>query len=138
MKKVIIDTNSLISFVTDRNPSQQEKTASLFENAARLRLSIICHQNVITEFVYVMDKLYSIEKGKIAEIVSDFLLMPGVDLVVDVNIKTVLELWPKSVPDYGDALIAALCKQTKNASIATFDVKFRKALSRLSLPIYQY
>ena len=58
MKKhtIVIDTNALISFVTDRNKSRQDKIAELFENAAGLRMSILCPQNVLTEFVYVLEK----------------------------------------------------------------------------------
>ncbi|NQU65393.1 MAG: PIN domain-containing protein [SAR324 cluster bacterium] len=138
MRSVIIDTNSLISFVTDRNAIQQQKTAGLFEESARLRLSVICHQNVITEFVYVMEKIYEIEKEKIREIISDFLDMPGVSLAVDCNYKNIFELWPKQIPDYGDALIAALCWKTQNTSIATFDIKFKTALSKLSIPVYGF
>ncbi len=33
MKKIIIDTNCLLSFVTDRNVQQQEKISRLFQEA---------------------------------------------------------------------------------------------------------
>jgi hypothetical protein len=33
MKKYIIDTNALISFVTDRNPKQQQLMKAIFESA---------------------------------------------------------------------------------------------------------
>jgi len=54
MKKVVVDTNGLISFVTDRSPAQQGKIAAVFEDAARLKAAILCPQNVLTEFVYVL------------------------------------------------------------------------------------
>ena len=138
MKKVIIDTNTLVSFVTDRNINQQKKSAKLFEEASRLKLMILCHQNVLTEFVYVMEKIYKIRKERIKEIISDFILMPGIELVHEIDIKKVLQFWPTSVPDFGDALLAALCKTSKNSSIATFDRKFQNALKTLSLPIYSF
>jgi|APSaa5957512622_1039677.scaffolds.fasta_scaffold28014_3 predicted nucleic-acid-binding protein len=138
MRKVIIDTNTLVSFVTDRNTNQQKKSAELFEEASRLKLMILCHQNVVTEFVYVMEKIYKIRKEKIKEIISDFVLMPGIELVHEIDIKKVLQFWPTSVPDFGDALLAALCKTSKNSSIATFDRKFQNALKALSLPIYSF
>mgnify|MGYP001142137897 CR=1 FL=1 len=37
MKTYIIDTNALLSFVTDRNPKQQEKISLLFEQAGVLQ-----------------------------------------------------------------------------------------------------
>jgi predicted nucleic-acid-binding protein len=138
MKKVIIDTNTLISFVTDRNISQQKKSGEIFEEASRLKLTVLCHQNVLTEFVYVMEKIYKTSKEKINEIISDFILMPGIELIHEVDMKRVLKLWPTEIPDYGDALLTALCKQTKNSTIATFDRKFKSALKKQSLLIYQF
>ena len=138
MKKVIIDTNTLISFVTDRNINQQKKSAELFEEASRLKLIILCHQNVLTEFVYVMERIYKIRKEKIKEIISDLILMPGIELVHETDIKKVLKFWPTSITDFGDALLATLCKTSKNASIATFDRKFQNALTKLSLSTYSF
>ena len=60
MKKTIIDTNALISFVTDRNPTQQKRIADVLEGAARLQWIVLCPQNVLTEFVYVLDKVYDV------------------------------------------------------------------------------
>ena len=48
----IIDTNCLLSFVTDRNPIQNECMAAVFERAAKLEEEILVISNVITEFVY--------------------------------------------------------------------------------------
>jgi len=41
MKKIILDTNCLISSVSDRNTNQQEKIAALFNktNADKLQVS---------------------------------------------------------------------------------------------------
>ena len=138
MKNVIIDTNSLVSFVADRNPDQQEKAAQLFEDAARLKLSIVCHQNVITEFVYVLDKIYNVNKDKINELVVDLINLPGMNLANEIDIYTVQKIWPSNMSDFGDAIIAALCMKSKNTSIATFDEKFKKSLTKLSLPVYPF
>ena len=50
MTSYIIDTNALLSFVTDRNLKQQEIVSELFERAASLECNILCHQHVVTEF----------------------------------------------------------------------------------------
>ena len=39
------------------------------------------------------------------------------------------------IPDYGDAVLAAYCKQTKGTKIASFDKKFNNALNRVELPM---
>ena len=42
-------------------------------------------------------------------------------------------IWSAKVPDYGDAIIAALYNETKGTSVATFDRKFRAQLKKLGL-----
>jgi len=78
MRTLVIDTNALISFVTDRNPAQQEKIAAVFEDAAQLKIAILCPQNVLTEFVYVLEKVYKQPKSQIRSMIADFIALPGV------------------------------------------------------------
>lgn len=133
MKKYIIDTNALISFVTDRNLNQQGKITKLLDDAVRLKVKVMCPQNVLTEFVYVMDTVYFISKTEIKVMAKDFIKLPGVEIVHQVSLKTLFALWPEKVPDYGDAIIAAICKETKGSSIATFDLKFKAKLKKIGL-----
>ena len=138
MRKHIIDTNALISFVTDRNLDQQEKIAKVFDDAVQLKLKVLCPQNVLTEFVYVMDSVYNIRKSEIRDIAKDFLELPGVEIIHHLNMNLIFTYWPVKVPDYGDAIVAALCKDTKKSSVATFDRKFRAKLKKLGLPVLSF
>lgn len=133
MKKYIIDTNALISFVTDRNPAQQEIVAPLFAAAARSKCALICHQFVLTEFVFVMEKVYRTKKETIGDMVRDFIAMPGVELRQETNFDVLLSLWPYQVADFGDAVIATTGKAIKDAVFITFDEKFKAALKRLGM-----
>ena len=138
MKNYIIDTNALISFVTDRNPAQQDKIANLLDSAAQLKVRVLCPQNVLTEFVYVMDSVYRIGKSEIRDIVRDFIKLPGVEIVHQISLSTLFTFWPAKVPDYGDAIIAALCKDTGGSSVATFDRKFKAKLKKLGLSVFPF
>jgi predicted nucleic-acid-binding protein len=133
VKKYIIDTSALISFVTDRNPAQQEVVAPLFEAAARSKCSLVCHQFVLTEFVFVMDKVYGAKKETINAMVRDFIALPGVEVRQETDFSALLSLWPASIADFGDALIAATGKAIKGAVIVTFDEKFKAALKKIGL-----
>lgn len=138
MKKYIIDTNVLISFVTDRNLTQQEAVAPLFSAASRLKCTLVCHQFVLTEFVFVMDTVYHTPKETINAMVRDFIAMPGVVLLQETDFSVMLALWPATITDFGDALLAAAGKGCKGAAIVTFDEKFKSALKRLGLAVYPF
>lgn len=130
MKKYIIDTNALISFVTDRNRAQQEIVAPLFAAAARMKCSLLCHQFVLSEFVFVMEKVYNTPKETINAMLRDFIAMPGVTVIQETDFAILLDLWPAAITDFGDGLVAATGKMHKGAEIVTFDEKFRIALER--------
>jgi predicted nucleic-acid-binding protein len=133
VKKYIIDINALISFVTDRNPDQQEKIASFFEQAAQIKVFLFVHQHTLTEFIFVMEKVYSIPKKEIAHMVSDLIAMPGIEVVNHIDFSLVLSWWPEPVPDFGDAVIASVCKNIKGSIVVTFDRKFMERLKALKL-----
>ena len=135
MKKYIIDTNVLISYVTDRSPDQQKKIAKIFQEVVRLKGVILCPQNVLTEFIYVLDKVYGISKNDIQGMVKDFLAMPGIELVHEIDFSTVLKFWPKAISDFGDAVVASLGDLYKESVIVTFDLKFIHTLKKIGLPV---
>lgn len=135
MKKYIIDTNALISFVTDRNPAQQRRIAEIFEGAARLKGLVVCPQDVLTEFVYVTDKVYHVPKMEIKNMIGDLIVTPGVEVVHEIDLDTLLSFWPKNIPVYGDAIVASVCQDIKGSVVATFDRAFRASLKKLGLSV---
>ena len=133
MKKYLIDTNVLISFVTDRNLAQQGIVAPLFDAASIMKCSLICHQFVVSEFVFVMDKVYGTPKEIINAMIREFIAMPGVELYQETDFGAVLSFWPANIADFGDALLAATGKSIKGATIVTFDGKFKAVLKKMGL-----
>lgn len=138
MKKYILDANALISYVTDRNPDQQKKIAKIFQEVLRLKRVILCPQNVLTEFIYVLDKVYDIPKNDIQVMVIDFLAMPGVELVHEIDFPTVFKFWPEAISDFGDAVVASLGVLYKESVIVTFDLKFIHTLKKIGLPVEKH
>ena len=133
MKTLVIDTNALISFVTDRNLDQQRRISTIFDDAAQLKVTILCPQNVLTEFVYVIEKIYKQPKLKIRRMIADFIALPGVQIIHTVDFESLLEFWPDKIADFGDAIIAVVCKAKKGAEVATFDEKLISALQIVGL-----
>ena len=134
MKRYVIDTNALLSFVTDRNTAQQAVMTGVFEQVAAAQASILCPQNVIAEFVYVMDTVYYQPKPSIRAIVADFIAMPGITIAERTDFDTVLTIWPEAFDDFGDAIVAASARATKGAIVVTFDRRFMRKLASNHIP----
>lgn len=136
MRTYLIDTNALLSFVTNRNAAQQEKISLLLELAALSKCKMLCHQHVITEFVYVLDKVYHRSKETINQIVEDLISMPGIEIRTEIDFKILLGIWPKSISDFGDAVVATLWLSNRESSIVTFDKKFTKELEQIGADVF--
>ena len=138
MKHYIFDTNALISFVTDRNPEQQEKISPLFESVGQLKAGFFCHQHVLTEFIFVLDRVYHVSKVEIVKMVSDLVATPGIDVIHEIDFGNVFKYWPDPIQDFGDAVIASVGIMHKSATIVTFDKKFSSYLSTLGLRVHLF
>jgi predicted nucleic-acid-binding protein len=136
MKRYLIDTNCLVSFVTDRNVNQQKLLTRYFEGASNFKYELIVLSNVITEFVYVLDKIYGVHEKIISAILYDLAQTPGFIIKNYFNLNSILSLWPKDISDYGDAIIASCAKEEK-LSIITFDHSFVKQLKVCNISVEQ-
>jgi predicted nucleic-acid-binding protein len=132
----LIDTNALVSFVTDRNPSQQESVARIFERVTQAKATLLCPQNVLIEFAYVMEKVYRQPKSLVRQMLIDLTALPGVTVVNDVNFSEVLDLWPESIADLSDALVAAVARGAKQAAVVSFDKDFIRAIKLLKIAVW--
>jgi len=130
MKKYCIDTNALLSFLTDRNVEQQKKVEKYLDRAIRGELSIIVIENVITELVYVMQSVYHTPKNIIGKTLKALEENPGISIDGHFDLKALLQIWPESVHDYDDALIVLYALE-KNCEILTFDKKLLNSFKRL-------
>jgi len=133
LNALVLDANALISFVTDRHPGQQAKIAALLEKAARAEALLLCPQNVLTEFICVMERVYRIEPGRIATMLADFMDLPGVEVVDELDYRRLLALWPARIADFGDAVVAAVCQAHKGSAVVTFDRKLLASLRRMKV-----
>jgi len=138
VRRYIIDTNALVSFVTDRNQEQQLKIAPLFESAAHMKAVIFCHQHVLTEFIYVLDRIYQVPKDKIGMMIKDLIEMPGIEVIQEVDFKAILSWWPDPFNDFGDAIIAVAGKTRSGSMVVTFDRKFAVNLKALDINIHTF
>lgn len=136
MRRVVLDTNVLISFLTDRDARQQAKAAELIAAGSRGELELVLHQIAATELVYVMQNIYRVDARRVADTIGELLELPGLSTVDELPWPTVLELWPSRIADFADAVLVAAARAGRHDAIATFDLSFRRRLSRVGLVSY--
>ena len=133
MKRIVLDTNVVVSFLTDRNLQQQKIAERIFEQAAAGKVSLVLHQMVVTETVHVLRNLYRVSPQQTAASIRDLLGLPGVIAVDAMPWPRIFEIWPERIAGYADAALAAILRAGDYDSLATFDGDFRRRLRRLGL-----
>jgi predicted nucleic acid-binding protein len=136
LNQILVDANVLISFVTDRNFQQQEQADSLFKAAADQRHRLVLHTVSLLEMVYVLINIYAFPRWSAAAALRKLLAMPGVVSEGAVFWNEVLALWPESIPNLGDAVVASAAAQGSYEAVATFDRPLRKKLAKLGAQSY--
>jgi len=139
-KRLLIDINVLISFATDRNLQQQKQAQRVFGEASQLKRIVYCPSYVLTEFVYVLEKVYLVDKELVRDMVHEFVSMPGVRILYKLDVKKLLTYWPGIVPDWGDAIVLASWEEVKRERVAifTFDKKILGVLKKLQVPVWEH
>lgn len=133
MKRIVLDANVLLSYLTDRDPQQQEAAARLFNQAAEGEHALVLHQVAITEMVYVLRNVYRVEKIEIAAMIREVLALPGIIAMDEIVWSLLLDLWPGKFHDFGDAALAAVAIDGRYDAVATFDSPFARQLERQGL-----
>jgi len=134
MKYFLVDTNVLISFLTDRNIQQQSIISPYFKKASQGKLTLVVHLNVITELVYVLIKIYGVNSERVKEIIKQLFLSSGIIFVTDVDPSILLSVWPHKIKDWGDAVLGSYALKNKNMKVLSFDKKFLIELRENKIP----
>ncbi|MDX1996556.1 MAG: PIN domain-containing protein [Thermoanaerobaculia bacterium] len=128
MRSVVIDTNALVSFLTDRHPEQQDEVRRIFQAAVEGALRLVVPLSVLSETVFVLTKQYGISPSAVAEVFRQLLAEPRItvgDHFLDLD--DLLSLWPDSLPSFVDSLFAAAVLRN-GYEFATFDQKLSRFL----------
>ena len=86
MKEILVDTNVLISFLTDRNKSQQEQAAALFRGAADREHTLVLHSITLVE----MTAVFTLVAGTVLALSSLLPFTAGRPLALVITIAVVL------------------------------------------------
>lgn len=127
MRRVFVDTNVFLRFLTRDEPAQAEKARRLFASALAGEVIAETSLLVIAEIVWTLESYYGLAHGEVAEHVSTILSTPNLECPnKDMLLEALLSYTERNV-DFIDAYHAVLLLRRRDVSLATFDRKhFRR------------
>jgi predicted nucleic-acid-binding protein len=136
VRRIGVDTNVVVSFITDRDAQQQARAAELFAAAVAGESVVDVHPTVILETVYVLCNVYKVKPRVVSSVLRDLLLAPGVTVTEDIHWPSVWALWPSRITDFADACQAAAASAGTFHAVATFDTAFAKRARSQGIATY--
>ena len=121
MKKVFIDTNIVLRYLTMDDPVQYPHCRNLFKKAQNGEMLLVTSTLVIAELIWTLASYYRVPKDQIIEKVSiivgsDAIRIPDKDLIAEA-----LLLYGRKNVDYVDAYNSVLMRQLGLKEIYSYD-----------------
>ena len=123
---LILDTNAILRYVLQDN---QEMADSVEQQL----LSDVCYipVEVVAEFVYVLLKVYNIERKVVAKTVMDITATENIKVTQNSVVRHALDVFASSTFDFVDCLLIGYAKEQQYA-VFTFDKKLQKYLNEIA------
>lgn len=120
----IVDANIILRYLLEDLPEQAEEATAIIDNH-RIYIPV----EVLSEVVYVLEKVYKTTRKDIGAGLTDLLNSADVDLPYRDVVLTGLKYYSDKKLDFVDCLLAGYAKNER-AEIHTFDADLRKLIDK--------
>jgi len=135
MRKIFVDTNLFIRYLTNDVPNQIDKVENLFDQAENGRVKLVTGPPVFFEIAWTLKSFYKLDRRTIYECLTGILGLPGLE-ILDIDIlEEALELFNNTSADFSDAYICVAAQRCEADAVATFNVKHFKDLPTKLFPL---
>lgn len=132
-KRAVIDTNLLVRYLTEDDPSKANDVRRLLLKAALGEIGLLIPSIVIAELVWVLQSFYRLERSEIVPLVNAILHTQGVEVGDKLVVSDAVALYRDGIIDFIDAWIIAFAKTAEVRAICTFDRKHFKGIDGIEM-----
>lgn len=133
MRRVFVDTNVFLRFLTQDDPVKAEKARRLFASAVAGELVVETSLLVFAEIVWTLESFYGLSHGEITELVTTILATPNLECPNKELLSEALLAYTERNVDFIDAYHAVFLGRRRDVSLATFDRKHFRRFPDLDL-----
>jgi len=123
---VYLDTNIVLRYLLEDNEELSNNARKIIDSDTDL---FIC-DGIFAEIVYVLSKVYKVERGLIQQTLTDFLEKANIHVSNIQIIKKSLQIFSQENIDYMDCILCSI-NHIEQIKIETFDNKLKKLLIQI-------
>ena len=120
---IIFDTNAILRYILRDNLAMVAEVKSQFFNE-----NCFIPVEVVAEIVYVLSKVYSVERDVIAKTITDLVNVSNITIAQKNAVLHALQVYASTTFDFVDCLLIGYAKK-EGYTIFTFDKKLQKFLN---------
>ena len=132
-KRAVIDTNILVRYLTEDDPSKANDVKRLLIRAAQDEVRLLIPSVVIAELVWVLQSFYKLERSEIVPLLNAILHTYGVEVSDRPVVSDAIALYRDGTADFIDAWIVAFAKAAEVRAVFTFDRKHFKGIDGIEM-----
>jgi len=132
-KRAVIDTNLLVRYLTEDDPSKANEVKRLLIAAAEGKIKLLIPSVVIAELVWVLQSFYKLERGEIVPLVNAILRTRGVEVSDRAVVSAAIAIYGNDAIDFIDAWIVAFARGAAVRAVYTFDRKHFKGIEGIEM-----
>ncbi len=106
-RRRLVDTNIIVRYLVGDHEKHSKAATKLFEACDRGDLTLVILSAVVAECVFVLESFYEKPRRDIAQVLSDLVASPGMELAELAVHQDALERYGNSKLHFVDCLIAA-------------------------------
>ncbi len=131
--RAVIDTNLLVRYLTEDDPSKANDVKRLLLQAAQGEVRLLIPSVVIAELVWVLQSFYKLDRGEIVPLLNAILHTHGVEVSDKTVVSEAIALFRDGTIDFIDAWIIAFAKTFEVRAVYTFDRKHFKGVEGIEM-----
>ncbi len=132
-KRAVIDTNLLVRYLTEDDPSKAHDVKRLLLKAAQGEVRLLIPSVVIAELVWVLQSFYKLERSEIVPLLNAILHTHGVEVSEKLVVSEAITLYRDGTIDFIDAWIISFAKTAGVRVVYTFDRKHFKSIDGIEM-----
>ena len=126
-RAVMVDANVVLRYLLRDDEQLYETAEGFFRDVILGKKKALLNQSVVAEIVYVLQKLYKVERSKIAEVLAELLKIKNVVVQDKDIVERSFEIYKSTNLNYVDCL---LCAYSDKFEVLTFDKDLKKCVSK--------